>query len=101
MRYEYHRTREGPNFFMCYYRGSAVIRTDPKDAWRTIGVAKFTDTGKELKAWCLEMHDKYVIQKQVPGTGAPEEKEEGRKDTSFASEAQTEEDPTTNTKMIT
>ena len=92
MRYEYHRTREGPNWFMCYYKDSAVIRTDPKDAWRTIGVAKFTDTGKALKACALECHDKYVTSKL-----------EARPDTSFASEAiaETEESPTDNTKMIT
>ena len=57
MRYEYHRTREGPNFFMCYYKNSAVGRTDPKDAWRTLGIAKFTDTGKALKEWCLSIHE--------------------------------------------
>ena len=100
MRYEYHRTREGPNWFMCYYKSSAVARTDPKEAWRTIGVAKFTDTGKALKEWCLEMHDKYV-----------DSKKEGREDTSFSSEAvseviadreaQIEAEPNDNTKMIT
>ena len=67
-----------------------MIRTDPKEAWRTIGVAKHTDTGKALKAWALEMHETYVNSKK-----------EARKDTSFFSEAQTEEDPTANTKMIT
>ena len=56
---DYHRTREGPNFFSCYYKQSSVLRQDPKDAWRVLGVAKFTDTGKELKAWCLEMDEKY------------------------------------------
>ena len=110
MRYEYHRTREGPNWFMCYYKSSAVARTDPKEAWRTIGVAKFTDTGKALKEWCLEMHETYVVSKQK------KEKEEGRQDTSFASEAiaaarsdapeadpegSSEPDPTSNTKMVT
>ena len=90
MRYEYHRTREGPNWFMCYYKGSAMIRTDPKEAWRTQGVAKFTDTGKALKEWCLEMHDTYV-----------DSVKEGKKNTSFSSEAILEEDPTTNTKMVT
>ena len=104
MRYEYHRTREGPNWFMCYYKSSAVARTDPKEAWRTIGVAKFTDTGKALKEWCLEMHETYVVSKQK------KEKEEGRQDTSFASEALADadteaiaeaEDPTSNTKMVT
>ena len=90
MRYEYHRTREGPNFFMCYYKNSAVGRIDPKDAWRTLGTAKFTDTGKALKEWCLEMHDKYN-----------NEEKEARVDTSFASEAMIEQDPTANTRMVT
>ena len=90
MRYEYHRTREGPNFFMCYYKNSAVGRTDPKDAWRTIGMAKFTDTGKALKEWCLQMHEQYGMDNLEP-----------HKDTSFASEVLSEEDPTSNTKMIT
>ena len=104
MRYEYHRTREGPNWFMCYYKGSAVARTDPKEAWRTIGVAKFTDTGKALKEWCLEMQDKYVDGADV----SVHTKKEGREDTSFSSddlrrrsEAQIEESPVENTKMIT
>ena len=100
MRYEYHRTREGPNFFMCYYKNSAVGRTDPKDAWRTLGIAKFTDTGKALKEWCLQMHEQYGLDNLS--------NLEPHKDTSFASDAANEserserlEDPTSNTKMIT
>ena len=30
-----------------------------------MGAAKFTDTGKALKEWCLEMHQKWVIDKQI------------------------------------
>ena len=90
MRYEYHRTREGPNWFMCYYKNTSTVRTDPKEAWRTIGVAKFTDTGKALKDWCLSMHEQYGNDNLEP-----------HKDTSFASEVLNEEDPTANTKMIT
>ena len=86
----YHRTREGPNYFVCNYKQSCVLRQDPKDAWRVLGVAKFTDSGKALKEWCLEMHQKYVLDKL-----------EAVPDTSFASEVQAEEDPTANTKMIT
>ena len=97
MRYEYHRTREGPNFFMCYYKNSAVGRTDPKDAWRTIGIAKFTDTGKALKEWCLQMHEQYGLD----NLSSPNDDLEPHKDTSFASEVLNEEDPTSNTKMIT
>ena len=91
MRYEYHRVREGPNYFVSYYKHSSRLHYDPKNCWRTLGVAKFTDTGKSLKAWCLEMDDTY-------GTEA---KGVARSDTSFASEAMEEESPTDNTKMVT
>jgi hypothetical protein len=59
MRYEYHRVREGPNYFVSYYKHSSRLHYDPKNCWRTLGVAKFTDTGKSLKAWCLEMDETY------------------------------------------
>jgi len=86
----YHRMREGPNFFNIYYKQSAVLRQDPKDAWRVMGAAKFTDTGKALKEWCLEMDAKYNSEEIEP-----------RVDTSFASEVQQEEEPNDNTKMVT
>ena len=85
MRYEYHRVREGPNYFVTYYNHSSRLIYDPKDAWRTLGVAKFTDGGKNLKEWCLEMDSTYNVKKVEP-----------RKDTSFASEVEEEE----NTKMV-
>ena len=99
MHYSYNRMREGPNYFTVHYKNSSVLRQDPKDAWRMLGAAKFTDNGKKLKEWCLEMHDKYVVQKEAKAAIT----EEGRKDTSFASEAMEEEsaDPTANTKMVT
>ena len=59
MRYEYHRVREGPNYFVSYYKNSSRLHYDPKDCWRVLGTAKFTDTGKQLKEWCLEMDDAY------------------------------------------
>ena len=97
MRYEYHRTREGPNFFVSHYKGSARGHTDPKECWRTLGVAKFTDSGQALKKWCLEMDEQYNKPSPVE-----EFRGSGRKDTSFASEVQNEEaSPTDNTKMIT
>ena len=88
--FTYHRTREGPNFFVSHYKNSTKGHNDPKECWRTLGVAKFTDTGKALKEWCLEMDELYVQSKLEP-----------RKDTSFASEVQQEEEPQENTKMIT
>ena len=93
MSFEYIRSREGPNQFLCYYKHQAVLRQDPKDAWRILGTAKFTDTGKALKEWCLQMHQTWVIDRQ--------EEKEGRKDTSFASEAIKEVEPNDNTKMVT
>ena len=92
MRYEYHRVREGPNYFVSYYKHSSRLHYDPKNCWRTLGVAKFTDTGKSLKEWCLEMDNTY---------GQQEATTVGRSDTSFASEAMEEESPTDNTKMVT
>ena len=88
--FTYHRSREGPNFFVSHYKGSTQGHNDPKECWRTLGVAKFTDSGKLLKEWCLEMHDLYVESKLEPHV-----------DTSFASEAMDEVSPTDNTKMIT
>ena len=79
MRYEYHRVREGPNYFVSYYKNSSQLHYDPKNCWRTLGVAKFTDTGKSLKSWCLEMDETY--NKEI---------KEGRTDTSFATQSETE-----------
>ena len=88
---QYNRMREGPNYFMVYYKNTSVLRQDPKDAWRVMGSAKFTAGSQELKQWCLDIHDKY---------GHVEE--ESKKDTSFASEVQQEhEKPNDNTKMVT
>jgi hypothetical protein len=95
--FTYTRTREGPNYFVSHYKGSTRGHNDPKDCWRTLGTAKFTDSGKALKEWCLEMDQTY-------NSPAPTSEAEpsGRKDTSFASEVQNEEEsPTDNTKMIT
>ena len=83
MRYEYHRVREGPNYFVSYYQNSSRLHYDPKNCWRTLGVAKFTNTGKALKEWCLSMNEQYGV-KKLP--------EDGRKDTSFASEALSDAD---------
>lgn len=85
MYFAYHRVREGPNYFVCYYKNSSCLRQDPKDAWRILGVAKFTDTGKALKDWAIQLHDKYGDDQLEP-----------RSDTSFASEVLAEND----TRMI-
>ena len=80
MRYEYHRVREGPNYFVSYYKNSSRLHYDPKNCWRTLGVAKFTDMGKALKEWCLLMDETYS-----------KEEKEGYADDSFAND----------TKMVT
>ena len=99
MRYEYHRVREGPNYFVSYYNHSSRLHYDPKDCWRTLGVAKFTDTGKALKEWCLLMYEEYSVPQM--NKWGESQGEEGRKDTSFASEAMEEQNPCDNTKMVT
>lgn len=100
MRYEYHRVREGPNRFITYYKNSSRLILDPKDAWRTLGVAKFTDVGKALKDWCLLMDETYGVP-QREGWSTHNTREEGRVDTSFASEAMEELAPNDETKMVT
>ena len=98
MRYEYHRVREGPNYFVSYYKHSSRLHYDPKDCWRTLGTAKFTDTGKALKEWCLQMYDQYSVP-QMEKWG--QDGGDGRADTSFASEAMEEMSPCDETKMVT
>ena len=111
--FEYFRVREGPNYFVSYYKHSSRLHYDPKDTWRTLGTAKFTDTGKALKEWCLLMDEQYSIPQRERWSdgydssrsgadGAESEARSGRVDTSFASEAMEEEEsPTDNTKMVT
>ena len=89
---DYFRTREGPNWFRCYYKNAARGIIDPKDAWRTLGVAKFTDTGKKLKEWCLEMDAMY-------GDHPLDDDSTPTNDTFFDHHKE-EEDPTANTKMV-
>ena len=86
---EFMRMREGPNYFVFSYKNSSriVSATDPKDVWRCMGVAKYTDTAKALKEWAVEM-----VEATLP-------KPEPVPDTSFASDV--EEEPNDNTKMIT
>ena len=48
--FTYFRVREGPNYFVSYYKNSSRLHYDPKECWRVLGTAKFTATGKALKA---------------------------------------------------
>ena len=76
--FTYHRVREGPNYFVGYYKESSQLFYDPKNAWKMLGVAKFTDAGKALKEWCVSMHEQYG-----------EEVKEGYADGSFAGDTKT------------
>ena len=112
MRYEYHRVREGPNYFVSYYKHSSRLHYDPKNCWRTLGTAKFTDSGKALKEWCLLMDQDYGVPqrelwrahqrtKWTSNVADGVSEANGRADTSFASEAMEEMSPCDETKMVT
>ena len=75
---EYIRTREGVNRFIVLYKNSSTMHFDPKNAWRRLGQAKFTESSQEFKRWCVEMDDTYG-----------QEAKEGYSDDSFASETKT------------
>ena len=60
-KFSYYRTREGPNYFISYYKHSSTMHVDPLECWRVLGVSRFVDSGKALKAWCLEMVETYPI----------------------------------------
>lgn len=90
--HQYVRNKVGANYFVCYYKNSSCLRYTPVEVRRTLGYAKFTKTGEALKAWAVEMVELY---------GDKPPASEGVADTSFASEAMEEEDPTSNTRMIT
>lgn len=104
--FEYFKVREGPNYFVSFYKNSSRLHYDPKECWRVLAQAKFTDMGKALKEWCLAMYEEYSIpQMEKWEENIHREDDVGRADTSFASEAMAgeieESDPTDNTKMIT
>ena len=87
--FTYFRTREGPNYFVSYYKHSSRLHYDPRECWRVLATAKFTDTGKALKEWCLEMDSTY----------ASVAKPEAVADGSFASDVSSD-DPISQTKTI-
>lgn len=85
---EYHKRH---NHFICLYKNSSRGFNDPKELWRHLGSAKFTESGKALKEWALEVFKDEEVEVV---------EEAGRKDTSFASEALDETDPNHNTRTI-
>ena len=85
--FDYFRVREGPNYFVSFYKNSSRLHYDPKECWRVLGTAKFTGSGKARRQWAVEMYES-----NLP-------KPEPIADTSFASEAM--EEPNDNTRMVT
>ena len=86
--------REGGNYFVILYKNSArcISDKDPKDVWRVLGTAKYTETGKELKEWAVEIAEKCLPKPELDKT---KQMAKG-----FGPECHPE-DPTTQTKMIT
>jgi hypothetical protein len=48
---EFHRVREGPNFFTVLYKFTCQGVTTVKEMKKVLGPAKFLDSSKELYAW--------------------------------------------------
>jgi hypothetical protein len=91
MQLSYYRNREGPNAIMVYYKNVSRFVNTSKEMRAVFGTARYTDSVKLASKWCDEMIEQYE--------GVSEEV--GRADTSFASEALIENDPTANTRMVT
>jgi len=87
----YFRNREGPNGIMVYYKNVSRFVNTSKEMRAVFGTARYTDSVKLASTWCDEMIELYGSIRS----------DEGRADTSFASEALIENDPTANTRMVT
>ena len=86
--------REGSNYFVILYKNSArcISDKDPKDVWRVLGTAKYTETGKALKDWAVEIAEKCLPKPDLDKT---EQMAKG-----FGPECHPD-DPVAQTKMIT
>jgi len=71
----YNKVREGPNWIMVYYKNVATVCLTVKDVKDRLGPAKFLESTKELCVW---------LEEKIKTYGGSQE--EGRADTSFASE---------------
>ena len=67
---------------------------EPIELSRVLGCARYTDSAKDLRAWAEELHKK-ALAKPAPELDVDQVKKEG-----FGPEAHTDEDPTSNTKMV-
>jgi hypothetical protein len=89
--FEYFRQREGPDYFVSYYKNSSRLHYEALSTWRVLGVAKHTDTGKALKAWCLEM----------VATNLPKEALDMKAIAAQGFGPEAHEEPNDNTRMVT
>ena len=87
----YFRNREGPNGILVYYKNVSTFVHTSKGLRDVFGPARYTDSVKAMSTWCDEMIEKY---ESLP-SGI--EMEEGRADTSFASDME----PNDQTRMVT
>jgi len=86
----FHREQSGNHYLVLFYKNCSRYCTTVKEIKAVMGAAKFTQSSKDLVSWFEELWSKY----------SKEEVSEGRADTSFASEALTEDDPNYQTKMV-
>lgn len=92
---EHVRSREGPkSYFNILYKGSCRSAQAPIELSRVLGCARYTDASKELRAWAEEVHESALAKVQAK-LDMEKVKAEG-----FGPEAH-DDDPTSNTKMIT
>jgi len=89
---EFHRVREGPNFFSVLYKYTCQGVTTVKEMKKVLGPAKFLDSSKELYEW---MEPLIALSEPVKSLDMEVIKARG-----FGPEAH-EDDPTSNTKMVT
>lgn len=88
---EFHRVREGPNYFTVLYKYTSQGVTSVKEMKKILGPAKFLDSSKELYAWmepliALSETKKSLDMNDIRARG-------------FGPEAH-DDDPTSNTKMV-
>ena len=101
---DFHREQSGNHYLILFYKNCSRYCTKAQEIKAALGAAKFTQSSKDLVSWFEELWAKY----------SKEEVSEGRADTSFASEALTEDgcglgtaeaplaptDPNYQTKMV-
>lgn len=88
---EFHRVREGPNYFTVLYKYTSQGVTSVKEMKKILGPAKFLDSSKELYAW---MEPLIALSEPKESLDMNLIKAEG-----FGPEAH-DDDPTSNTKMV-